>query len=59
MLPTSGLIKLNPILDQIQADRKFKATFMKDCGADDVCQTNLVVKANLNLEKDGKDYHWI
>lgn len=45
---------LNPILDQTQADRQFQATFQKDCGYDDLCQSQLEVYPSLKLEKDGK-----
>lgn len=44
---------LNPILDQMQADRQFQATFQKDCGNDDTCQSQLEVFPALKLEKDG------
>lgn len=53
-LPSSGLKQLNPILDQAQADRQFEATFQKDCGSDDVCQSQLEVYPELELDRDGK-----
>jgi integrin alpha 7 len=53
-LPTSGLKSLNPILDQTQADRPFQASFQKDCGTDDICQSQLEVTAELMLEKKGE-----
>lgn len=52
-LPESGLDALYPILDQTQADRTFQATFQKDCGVDDVCQSQLEVHAELELDKEG------
>lgn len=54
-LKSSGLIQLNPILDQTQADRSFEVAFQKDCGSDDVCESQLEVEATLGLErqKDG------
>lgn len=53
-MPSSGLKQLNPILDQTQADRQFEATFQKDCGSDDVCQSQLEVYPELELDRDGK-----
>lgn len=52
-LPSSGLKSLNPILDQTQADRTFQAVFQKDCGSDDLCQSQLEVIAKMELDKDG------
>lgn len=52
-LPSSGLRSLNPILDQTQADRTFQAIFQKDCGSDDLCQSQLEVLAEMELDKDG------
>lgn len=51
-LSSSGLIELNPILDQTQADRVFEASFQKDCGTDDVCESQLEVEATLGLERE-------
>lgn len=51
-LETSGLRRLNPILDQTQADRTFEATFQKDCGNDDICESKLIVEASLGLERE-------
>ncbi|XP_070506868.1 integrin alpha-PS1 isoform X2 [Chironomus tepperi] len=51
-LADSGLTRLNPILDQTQADRTFEATFQKDCGSDDVCESKLKVEAELDLDKE-------
>lgn len=50
----STLTALNPILDQTQADRSFEASFQKDCGTDDMCQSQLEVYAELELDKEGK-----
>ena len=36
-----------PILNQAEAKRKFQATFEKDCGADDICKTHLILKPSL------------
>lgn len=54
-MPRSALDALNPILDQTQADREFQATFQKDCGLDDLCQSQLEVDAELELDKEGKN----
>lgn len=51
-LKSSGLEELNPILDQTQADRTFSANFQKDCGNDDVCESQLEVDATLGLERE-------
>uniref|UniRef100_U5EVI2 Putative vitronectin receptor alpha subunit n=1 Tax=Corethrella appendiculata TaxID=1370023 RepID=U5EVI2_9DIPT len=51
-LPDSGLKLLNPILDQTQADRQFVASFQKDCGNDDICESLLNVQAELTLEQE-------
>lgn len=51
-LKNSGLEELNPILDQTQADRIIEASFQKDCGSDDICDSSLVVDASLGLEKE-------
>lgn len=53
-LPKSGLEALYPILDQTQADRSFQASFQKDCGVDDLCQSQLEVVSELELDKEGK-----
>lgn len=53
-LPSSGLIALNPILDKTQADRTFEASFQKDCGSDDLCESQLDVFAELELERKGR-----
>lgn len=51
-LSSSGLLELNPILDQTQADRTFEASFQKDCGSDDICESQLEVEATLGLERE-------
>ena len=43
-----------PILNQAEAKRKFQATFEKDCGADDICKTHLILKPSLR-DKAGKE----
>lgn len=55
-MPSSGLIALNPILDQTEADRPFQADFQKDCGSDDLCESQLEVFAELDLARKGDDY---
>lgn len=51
-LADSGLKRLNPILDQTQADRTFEVTFQKDCGSDDICESKLIVEAAPDLDKE-------
>lgn len=58
-LKDSALQGLNPILDQMQADRKFEATFQKDCGDNDVCESDLYVHAELELEREGNNNHYL
>ena len=38
-----------PILNQQEASKTFQATFEKDCGDNDVCESNVVTVANLDL----------
>lgn len=42
-------IKNYPILNQQEAARIFEATFQKDCGENDICESDLQVYAHLNL----------
>ena len=53
MMPAEGEplpdIKKYPILNQQEAARVFEATFQKDCGNNDICESDLQVKARLNL----------
>lgn len=41
-----------PILNQQEASRLFEAKFLKNCGSDDICQSDLHVVAELNLPKE-------
>lgn len=49
--PGSPLPSLNefPILNQQEAAKVFEATFHKDCGNNDVCESELFVEASLRL----------
>ena len=38
-----------PILNQQEASKIFEATFEKDCGDNDICESNMVTVANLDL----------
>nr|XP_036220960.1 integrin alpha-PS1 isoform X2 [Bactrocera oleae] len=55
-LPRSGLELLNPILDQTQAFAEFEGTFQKDCGDDDICESNLILNAELDLNMENDNY---
>ncbi|GIY96147.1 integrin alpha-PS1 [Caerostris extrusa] len=44
-------INLYPILNQQEASKVFEAKFLKDCGANDICESDLHVTAELNLPK--------
>lgn len=47
-----------PILNQQEAAKIFSATFQKDCGSDDVCQSELIVEAAMDLPQVAKDRVW-
>ncbi|XP_030379040.1 integrin alpha-PS1 isoform X2 [Scaptodrosophila lebanonensis] len=55
-LADSGLIRLNPMLDQTQAHIEFEGTFQKDCGDDDECESNLLLEAQLDAYKADENY---
>lgn len=40
---------LDPILNQQEAAKIVEATFQKDCGDDDICQSDLRTYVQLNL----------
>lgn len=42
-------MKNYPILNQQEAARVFEAVFQKDCGKNDICESDLQVTAKLNL----------
>lgn len=54
-LPLKPLDTLIPILNHSHSERTFQATFKKDCGDDDVCQSQLEIDAELDLAKKGTD----
>lgn len=45
-----------PILNQVQAVKVFHASFLKDCGDNDICESQLSVEANLNLPHSSKTF---
>ncbi|KAL1463065.1 hypothetical protein WDU94_014855 [Cyamophila willieti] len=47
-----------PILDQTAADRTFEATFHTDCGDNEVCECQLHVEAELQLEAKHDDGYY-
>ncbi|XP_026672705.1 integrin alpha-PS1 isoform X2 [Ceratina calcarata] len=51
-------IKSYPILNQQEAARVFEATFQKDCGNNDICESDLEVKARLNLSASSAKPHF-
>lgn len=53
-LSDSGLKTLNPILDQTQSNVEFEGTFQKDCGDDDICESNLHLDVRLDLNMESK-----
>ncbi|XP_043467893.1 integrin alpha-PS1 isoform X2 [Leptopilina heterotoma] len=44
-------IKNFPILNQQEAAKVFEATFQKDCGENDICESDLRIKAALDLKE--------
>ncbi|XP_055339011.1 integrin alpha-PS1-like [Paramacrobiotus metropolitanus] len=46
-----------PILDQTNASKIFQVKFYKDCGTNDVCESDLRITGSLNLPKDAKDMY--
>ncbi|XP_022240619.1 integrin alpha-PS1-like [Limulus polyphemus] len=47
-----------PILNQQEASKTFEATFLKDCGADEICQSNLDLATKFELPRPpGAKYH--
>ncbi|XP_034662240.1 integrin alpha-PS1 isoform X1 [Drosophila subobscura] len=55
-LADSALTRLNPMLDQTQAHIDFEGTFQKDCGDDDLCESDLVIRAEPNITAIGNEY---
>jgi len=51
----SPLPRINdyPILDQTNASKVFDVKFYKDCGENDVCESDLQISAVLSLPVDG------
>lgn len=47
-----NLISLDnyPILNQLEADKVFNATFLKDCGSKYVCESKLRMTADFSLK---------
>nr|XP_042897311.1 integrin alpha-PS1 isoform X2 [Parasteatoda tepidariorum] len=41
-----------PILNQQEASKIFEAKFLKDCGSNDICESDLNVIVDINLTKD-------
>ena len=41
-----------PILNQQEAARIFQASFQKDCGINDICESDLRLNARLNLTRN-------
>lgn len=58
-LADSPLTRLNPILDQTQAYIEFEGTFQKDCGDDDLCESDLRLHAEPNLTAEDGKYAFI
>ena len=57
---TRNLLSLDdyPILNQQEADKVFAASFLKDCGNNDLCESELNVSTSLSLARmeDGGEY---
>ncbi|KAF2343732.1 Integrin alpha-2, partial [Trinorchestia longiramus] len=48
-----------PILDQQEAVKFFEGHFVKDCGSDDVCNSDLHTEAHLRLPYDNSKSHQV
>ncbi|KAI1301767.1 Integrin alpha-PS1 [Halotydeus destructor] len=46
-------INYYPILNQEEAQRIFEASFLKDCGSNDICESDLVLSSELHLPREG------
>ncbi|KAH8396013.1 hypothetical protein KR222_001885, partial [Zaprionus bogoriensis] len=55
-LAESPLTRLNPILDQTKAFIEFEGTFQKDCGDDDLCESDLRLRVEPNLTAEDGEY---
>ncbi|KAL5276903.1 ITGA7 family protein [Megaselia abdita] len=54
-LPQFALDSLHPILNQTESAVTFTATFAKDCGDDDLCESHLDMITKMDLVEDRKD----
>ena len=50
--PQSGIAPPFPILNQEEAQRIFSARFLKDCGANDICESHLDVDGTLQMPRE-------
>lgn len=41
-----------PILNQQEAAKVFEVSFQKDCGNNDICESDLRLKTSLNLTRE-------
>lgn len=46
-----------PVLNKIEAQKIFEAKFHKDCGSDDVCESDLRLNAALSLKQNDEHTH--
>ncbi|XP_044728247.1 integrin alpha-PS1 isoform X2 [Chrysoperla carnea] len=53
---TLPIIDNYPILNQQEAEKIFNATFQKDCGANDICESDINIDAAVNLTRLGDKY---
>ncbi|XP_044002303.1 integrin alpha-PS1 isoform X2 [Aphidius gifuensis] len=51
-------IKNYPILNQQESAKIFDATFQKDCGDNDICESNLIIDTKLNLSVSSVDKNY-
>lgn len=57
--PTLPNIQNYPILNQQEASKVFLANFEKDCGDNDLCESDLVVNATPELEETDDSGHYL
>lgn len=55
-LPQFALDSLHPILNQTESAVTFAATFAKDCGEDDLCESHLDMITKMDLQEESMSY---
>uniref|UniRef100_A0A2I9LP33 Integrin alpha-ps n=1 Tax=Centruroides hentzi TaxID=88313 RepID=A0A2I9LP33_9SCOR len=62
VMPSEGIklpdINQYPILNQVEASKVFEAKFLKACGSNEICECDLHLEAELNLQKKGNIFEF-